>query len=56
MKALKYLSKPFLLVLFIVTFLDAAVHQSYFFWTYDFLKDQVGIPANWAGPTMKNPS
>lgn len=53
MKALKYLSKPFLLVLFIVTFLDAAVHQSYFFWTYDFLKDRVGIPANWAGPVMK---
>lgn len=53
LKAMKYLAKPFLLVLFIVTFIDAAVHQSYFFWTYDFLKDKVGIPANWAGPVMK---
>ncbi len=53
LKALRYLAKPFLLVLFIVTFIDAAVHQSYFFWTYDFLKDKVGIAANWAGPVMK---
>jgi nucleoside transporter len=54
LKALKVLlSKPFLLVLFVVTFIDAAVHQSFFFWTFDFLKDSVGIPANWAGPVMK---
>ncbi len=53
LKAMKYLAKPFLLVLFFVTFIDAAVHQSYFFWTYDFLKDKVGIPANWAGSVMK---
>lgn len=53
LKAIKYLAKPFLLVLFVVTFIDAAVHQSYFFWTYDFLKDKVGIPANWATPVMK---
>jgi len=53
LKALKYLGKPFLLVLFIVTFIDAAVHQSYFFWTYDFLVNKVEIKANWAGPVMK---
>lgn len=53
LKAMKYLAKPFLLVLFIVTFIDAAVHQSYFFWTYDFLVDKVKIAPNWAGPVMK---
>lgn len=53
LKAIKYLAKPFLLILFLVTFIDAAVHQSYFFWTYDYLKDEVHIPANWAGPVMK---
>ncbi len=53
LKAMKYLAKPFLLVLFIVTFIDAAVHQSYFFWTYDFLVKKVEIVPNWAGPVMK---
>ncbi|HQR06991.1 MAG TPA: MFS transporter [Gemmatales bacterium] len=52
-KAMKYLAKPFLLVLFLVTFIDAAVHQSFFFWTPDFLIDRVKIPANWATPVMK---
>ncbi len=53
-KALKtLLSSPFMIVLFVVTFIDAAVHQSYFFWTFDFLTDSVGIPSNWAGPVMK---
>jgi MFS family permease len=42
-----------MVVLFVVTFIDAAVHQSYFYWTFDFLTDSVGIPANWAGPVMK---
>ncbi len=53
LKAMKHLGKPFMFVLFIVTFIDAAVHQSYFIWTFDFLVGQVGIPANWAGATMK---
>ena len=53
LKAIKLLAKPFVLVLFVVTFIDAAVHQSYFFWTFDFLAGPVGIPANWAGATMK---
>ncbi len=53
LKAMKLLAKPFIAVLFLVTFIDAAVHQSYFFWTFDFLVDSVKIPANWAGPTMK---
>jgi nucleoside transporter len=53
LKAMRLLKHPFVLVLFIVTFLDAAVHQSFFFWTYDFLAGPVGIPANWAGAVMK---
>ena len=53
LKALKLLKKPFLAVLFFVTFIDAAVHQSYFFWTGGFLETSVGIPSNWVGATMK---
>jgi MFS family permease len=45
-------------VLFLVTFIDAAVHQSFFFWTFTFLGPKadggvVDIPANWVGPVMK---
>jgi nucleoside transporter len=55
LKAMKLLKHPFVLILFIVTFIDAAVHQSFFFWTYDFLSGPggVGIPSNWAGAVMK---
>lgn len=58
LKAMKLLRRPFVLVLFIVTFIDAAVHQSFFFWTFTFLGPKgdgglVDIPANWVGPVMK---
>ena len=53
LKAARLLKHPFMLVLFIVTFLYAAVHQSYFFWTFDFLVKRVRIAENWAGPVMK---
>jgi nucleoside transporter len=54
LKAMKLLKHPFVLVLFVVTFIDAAVHQSFFYWTYGFLTSKdVGIPSNWAGPVMK---
>ena len=53
LKALRLLKHPFILVLFVVTFIDAAVHQSYFFWTGGFLESTVGIPSNWVGATMK---
>jgi MFS family permease len=53
-KAAKLLKHPFVAVLFLVTFIDAAVHQSFFYWTASFLKsDEVGIPANWVTPVMK---
>lgn len=53
LKAMRLLKHPFVMVLFIVTFIDAAVHQSFFFWTYDFLVGPVGIPSNWASAVMK---
>jgi MFS family permease len=40
-------------VLFLVTFIDAAVHQSFFYWTASFLQSDVHIPANWVPPVMK---
>ena len=53
LKAARLLRHPFVAVLFVVTFIDAAVHQSYFYWTASFLKSEVGIPANWVPPVMK---
>ena len=53
LKAAKLLKHPFVAVLFLVTFIDAAVHQSFFYWTASFLKSEVGIPANWVPPVMK---
>jgi predicted MFS family arabinose efflux permease len=53
LKAMKLLRHMPILVLFVVTFIDAAVHQSYFVWVFDFLADKVGIPTNWVGATTK---
>ena len=53
LKAARLLKHPFVAVLFLVTFIDAAVHQSFFYWTASFLKSSVGIPANWVPPVMK---
>ncbi len=53
LKAMKLLKHPFVLVLFVVTFIDAAVHQSFFYWSFDFLGGPVGIKSNWVGPVMK---
>ena len=49
--AIKLLAVPSLLVLFVVTFLDALVHQAYFQWTSPFL-ERAGLPANWIMPAM----
>lgn len=58
LKAAKLLKHPFIFVLFVVTFIDAAVHQSFFYWTASFLKPvseggAVGIPSNWVTAVMK---
>lgn len=49
--AVKLLRLPFVLVLFLVTFIDAAVHQSYFVYTSRFLT-AIGLPSNWVMPAM----
>jgi nucleoside transporter len=57
LEAMMLLGKPFVLILFIVTFLDSTVHQLFFFWTERYLTATpahlgVGIPSNWATPVM----
>jgi nucleoside transporter len=55
--SMKLLAKPFVLVLWIVTFADSFVHNCYFNWTGQFLgasteSGGVGIPGNWIMPIM----
>jgi nucleoside transporter len=50
-EAIRLLAVPSLLVLFIVTFMDALVHQAYFQWTSPFLQ-HAGLAANWIMPAM----
>jgi MFS family permease len=60
LEAVKLLRHPFVLVLFVVTFIDAAVHQCYFFWTERYLTGTptpgintgVGIASNLVMPIM----
>jgi nucleoside transporter len=51
LEAMKLLQFPFVLILFIVTFFDAAVHQGYFVLTGEYLKS-IGVPGNWVMPVM----
>jgi nucleoside transporter len=50
-EAIRLLAAPAMLVLFIVTFMDALVHQAYFQWTSPFL-ERAGLAANWIMPAM----
>ncbi len=50
-EAMAYLKYPYILVLFVVTFIDAAVHDGFFFFAFDYLK-HVGVPANWVQAAM----
>ncbi|MBN9691568.1 MAG: nucleoside permease [Verrucomicrobia bacterium] len=53
LEAAKLLKHPFVLVLWVVTFLDSFVHNTYFNWTGTFLASPaVGIPGNWIMPVM----
>ncbi len=52
LEAMKLLNQPFMLVLFLATFIDATVHMGYFMLTGDFLIQKVGIPAQWVMPVM----
>ncbi len=51
LEAIRFLAVPVFLVLFIVTFMDALVHQAYFQLTSPFL-ERAGLPANWIMPAM----
>jgi nucleoside transporter len=46
LEAIRVLAVPSILVLFIVTFLDAVVHQGYFFLTGPYLT-RIGLGSNW---------
>jgi nucleoside transporter len=57
LESVKLLKHPFVLVLWLVTFIDAFVHNCYFNWTGSFLvaakeAGGVGIPGNWVMPIM----
>lgn len=52
LEALKLLKQPFVLVLWMVTFVDAFVLYSYFNWTASFLEHGVGLPGNLIMPVM----
>lgn len=57
MQAFGLLSVPYIFVLWLVTFIDAFVHNCFFNWTGQFLgtptaQGGVGIPGNWIMPIM----
>src|SRR2546426_2478056 len=57
LEAMRLLGIPFILVLWLVTFVDATVHNLYFNWTGRFLGTAAtagggGIPGNWIMPRM----
>lgn len=51
LEAMSYLKYPYIFVLFVVTFIDAAVHDGFFFFAFDYLK-HVGVPPNWVQAAM----
>jgi predicted MFS family arabinose efflux permease len=52
-EALALLKHPFVLVLWLVAFIDSFVHNCYFNWTASFLQTPaVGVPGNWVMPVM----
>ncbi|MGZ5495377.1 MAG: MFS transporter, partial [Candidatus Aminicenantales bacterium] len=57
LEAVRLLKHPFVLILWLITFIDAFVHNLYFNWTGSFLGASpaaggVGIPGNWIMPVM----
>lgn len=55
LEAMKLLKHPFVLILWIIAFLDSFVHNCYFSWTGIFMGSKdggPGIPGNWIMPVM----
>lgn len=51
-EAFKLLGIPYLLVLFIITFVDATIHNGYFLMAGGFLSNKVGFENKWIMPIM----
>ncbi len=51
LEAMKFLAYPFMFVLFVVTFIDATVHDGFFFYAFTYLGN-VGVSSNWIQPAM----
>lgn len=51
LEAIKLLKHPYLFVLFIVTLIDATVHDGFFIFAFKYLED-VGVPPNWIQAAM----
>lgn len=51
LESMRLLKHPFLIVLFIVTLIDATVHDGFFFFAFKYLAD-VGVPGNWVQAAM----
>jgi len=51
LESIKLLRHPFILVLFLVTFIDSVVHTGYFIYADSYLRS-VGIQQNWIMPVM----
>ncbi|MDX1965361.1 MAG: MFS transporter [Pirellulales bacterium] len=51
LEALKLLKYPFILILFLVTLIDATVHDGFFVYAFTYL-EKVGVPSNWIQPAM----
>ncbi len=52
LESMKLLSHPFMMILFVATFIDATVHMGYFMMTGSFLINKVGIAPQWVMPVM----
>jgi len=52
LEALSMLKVPFVLVLFVVTFIDATIHMGYFIMTGGFLENGVKMEPKWIMPAM----
>lgn len=50
-EAMTYLRYPFIFVLFLVTLIDATVHDGFFIFAFQYLGD-VGVPQNWVQAAM----
>lgn len=51
LEAGRFFLKPFLLILALVTCIDATIHDGYFFFAFTYL-EKVGVPSNWIQPAM----